>query len=168
MADRNTSLRQRYAITLADEHRVHCITLWRVEVESLGGAPEGTVEGIDGGLLEVGLGEECGQGLAHAVADSREVGEDAAGVGDFDGQIEGLVETPPSGGDLDGEVLAGLIEGAVGDGVSGGGGLGDDGDEGGEVWVRELVDEGDEVVEGGETPMVLDGFEEGRGGVASG
>lgn len=134
----------------------------------MGGAPEASVKGVDSGLLEGGLGEECGQGLAHAVTDSREVGQDAAGVGNFDGEVWGLVEAAPGGGDLDGEVLAGLIQGAESDEVSRRGGLGDNGDQGGEVGMGELVDEGDEVVEGGEAPVTLDGFEEGRGGVAGG
>lgn len=51
----------------------------------MGGSPEGSVEGVDGGFLEGGLGEEIAERAAHAGADGGEVGEDAAGVGDFDG-----------------------------------------------------------------------------------
>lgn len=81
----------------------------RVGREGLGGSPEGSVEGVDGGLLESGLGEEIAERAAHAGVDGGEVGEDAAGVGDFDGEVWGLVEATPGGGDLDGEVVAGEL-----------------------------------------------------------
>ncbi len=134
----------------------------------MGGSPEGSVKRVDSDVLEGGLGKECGEGAAHALADRGEVGEDAARVGDFDVEIRRLMEAAPGGGDLDGKVLAGLLEGAEGDGVSGGCDLGYDGDKGGEVGVGELVDEGDEVVEGSKIPVSLNGFEERRGGIAGG
>lgn len=75
------------------------------------------------------------------------MGDDAASVGYFDGEGGGEVEAVPGGGDLDGEVVAGLVEGAEGDGVAGLRAAGDYGNEGGEVGVGKLVDQGDEVVE---------------------
>lgn len=131
--------------------------------ESLRGLPERSVERIDPGGLERGLRQKICQRTAHAVADWGEVGDHAAGIGDLDRKAGGLVEAVPGGADLEGEIVAGLLERVEGDGVAGPRGASDDGNEGGKIRVRKLIDERNEVVKRGKGPVLLNGFEQAGG-----
>ena len=143
---------------------------------AVAGAPEGSVERVGGDGVDLGGGESEGKAGDHGGADREDVGEDAAGEGDFEvrGSRFGVrdersVDFAGDEGYLSGEVFAGAVEDGGGDGVSLPGEAGDDGSEGGEVGggasgVAAMIAEFDEFAEGVEAPSALDFCEEDGGG----
>ena len=131
------------------------------------GAPEGSVEGIDGAGLDAGGGEGFGQAGDHGHANGSDVGEDASGEGDRQVRVSGFevrgvgFHFPGYEGDLEGEVGAGAVEDGGGEFISLLGAAGDDGSQRGEVGggadrVAAVVAEVDEFGERVEVPVALD------------